>query len=281
METGEMRPADIYQRKEQILPKRFTATEKWRKGFMKGLSTVHKLLWLYVLDECDHAGIWDVELEVASIRIGEDVANAKVSDFNGKVIEIDEGRKWFVLDFITFQYGRLNDKVNAHKSAIDRLSSQLPEDQLQQFINPSQGVKDKDKVKVKDKDKDKGKGGLGAEDLRLRNDIEEILDLFETKVKSRSIDKSGSLKVKRKTLGTVMESGVTKETLLEAVGNYATACHADDPKFRKGAQSFFGPKFQAWRDYVGSSWRGSEGNSGLSPTERLARDTAGKFDHLD
>jgi len=133
------------------MAKRFSATDKWRKQFIKGLPTVHKLLWLYMLDECDHAGIWDVELDVASLRIGEDVNNISAGDFDGKIIEIDSGKKWFIKSFISFQYGTLNDKVNAQKSALDRLKQFLTIKDIQPFINCSSTVKDKDKDKDKDK----------------------------------------------------------------------------------------------------------------------------------
>ena len=52
------------------MAKRFTDTDKWKKGFIKNLPAKYKLLWLYILDDCNHAGIWDTDFEVASIRIG-------------------------------------------------------------------------------------------------------------------------------------------------------------------------------------------------------------------
>ena len=38
------------------MAKRFTDNEKWKNQFFKGLSTVNKLFFLYILDDCDHAG---------------------------------------------------------------------------------------------------------------------------------------------------------------------------------------------------------------------------------
>lgn len=55
------------------MAKRFTDSGKWKKQFIKGLSPKMKLLWFYILDDCDHAGIWEVDLEVASLRIGENI----------------------------------------------------------------------------------------------------------------------------------------------------------------------------------------------------------------
>lgn len=134
------------------MPKRFTDTEKWKKPFIKSLQTVYKLFWVYLLDECDHAGIWHVEPEIASIRIGEkiDINEAK-KQFEKKIVEFDEGSKWFIPDFISFQYGILNPEVKAHTSVI----SLLRKYNLEPFVNCLQTVKDKDKEQDKDMVKEK------------------------------------------------------------------------------------------------------------------------------
>lgn len=137
------------------MAKRFTDTEKWKKQFIKSLSTIHKLFFFYLLDDCDHAGIWHVEPEIAAIRIGENVDIAEVKGFLGKhIIEFDNGEKWFIPYFVEFQYGELKDNVNAHKSVKDRLTKYKLLKTYQQFINPSSRVKDKDKDKDMDMDED-------------------------------------------------------------------------------------------------------------------------------
>ena len=35
------------------MAKRFTDTDKWKKGFIKRLPAKYKLLWLYILDDCN------------------------------------------------------------------------------------------------------------------------------------------------------------------------------------------------------------------------------------
>ena len=101
------------------MPKRFTDTEKWKKGFIRSLPTKYKLLWLYILDDCNHAGLWDFDLEVAEIRIGAKINTKEAIKYYSKNIKIfDNGNKWFIPKFIEFQYGQLNENVNAHKSVI-------------------------------------------------------------------------------------------------------------------------------------------------------------------
>jgi hypothetical protein len=133
-----------------------TDTDKWKKRFVRELSPQHKLLWFYILDDCNHAGIWDVDLEVASIRVGFDLSHDNLpSSFGEKVISFDNGDKWFIPEFIDFQYGELNPNSNVHKSVIALLDKY----NLEGYLKGSQGVqstlnnkdKDKDIVKVKAK----------------------------------------------------------------------------------------------------------------------------------
>ena len=104
------------------MAKRFTDTDKWKKPFIRGLQGAYKLLWLYILDDCDHAGIWQVDFEVAQIRIGEKVNEDDAIKFFGDRIEVfHDGAKWFIPDFIEFQYGNLSEKNRMHLSVITLL----------------------------------------------------------------------------------------------------------------------------------------------------------------
>jgi len=105
------------------MAKRFTDTNKWKKDFIRGLQGAYKLLWMYILDECDHAGIWHVEIDIAKIRIGEDINEKEaIKQFEDKIIVVDNGKKWFIQDFIDFQYGELNPENRVHKSIIGLLN---------------------------------------------------------------------------------------------------------------------------------------------------------------
>lgn len=140
------------------MAKRFTDNEKWKKRYFKGLSTVNKLFFLYVLDECDNAGIWNVEIDIAELRIGEKLDEKSAVKELGKHLHIfDDGGKWFLPSFIDFQYGELNPSVNAHKSVIGKLKKYKLDKKYEQFINCSRRDQDKDKDKDMDKDMDKDK----------------------------------------------------------------------------------------------------------------------------
>jgi len=133
------------------MAKRLTDADKWKKPFIRGLKGPYKLLWFYILDDCNHAGIWQVDLEVAALRVGEQIDRETAEDlFKENIIIFDNGEKWFIPDFIEFQYGTLNPLNRVHKSVIDLLEKY----QIKDLTRPLQRAKDKDKDKVKDKEKD-------------------------------------------------------------------------------------------------------------------------------
>jgi hypothetical protein len=145
------------------MAKRFTDTNKWNKPFIRGLQAPYKLLWLYILDECDHAGIWQVDIEVARIKIGlEFTPMEALKYFDNNILPISNGEKWFIKDFIEFQYGELNESNRAHASVIkilkhnkiDHIKLIQMEGAYKGHTSPLQGATYMDKDKDKDKDKD-------------------------------------------------------------------------------------------------------------------------------
>ncbi len=130
------------------MAKRFTDTEKFKKRWIKDLSMEYKLFWVYLLDHCNHAGIWDVEMDIANVRLGTDLKEEEtLKAFSGKIISLDNGNKWFIPKFVTFQYSELNENVKAHKSVIDILKSLSV---YKQFVKSSGTVLDMDKDKDMD-----------------------------------------------------------------------------------------------------------------------------------
>jgi len=138
------------------MAKRMTDTNKWRKPFIRALPTPYKLFWFYILDDCDHAGIWIVDMEVAQIRIGEAItAETALETFKGKVTVFDNGERWFMPDFVEFQYGQLNESNRAHNSVINTLLKYKLLNKNKALTRPLQGAKEKEKVKEKDKEKER------------------------------------------------------------------------------------------------------------------------------
>ena len=164
------------------MAKRFTDTEKWKKPFIRGLQGAYKLLWLYICDDCDHAGIWQVDIDVAQIRIGEKIdINEAIKIFDEKIIIFDKGNKWFIPSFIEFQYpSGLNPDNRAHNSIIILLEKyKLLDKQNKPLTRPLQGCKDMDMDMDMVKDKDKVKEQKNIEISFLGNEIIEYWDLWK------------------------------------------------------------------------------------------------------
>jgi len=144
------------------MAKRFTDTDKWKKKFIRGLNSPYKLLWFYILDDCDHAGIWHVDIDVAKIKIGAVIdEKIAVQKFAGKILPFDNNEKWFIPDFIHFQYGELRENNRAHLSVINLLNkyelTKYLEGASMGLVSPLEGGKDKEQDKDMVKDKVKGK----------------------------------------------------------------------------------------------------------------------------
>jgi hypothetical protein len=46
------------------MAKRFSDSEKWEDPFFTNLTNEYKLAWIYLLDKCDHAGFYKVNLKI-------------------------------------------------------------------------------------------------------------------------------------------------------------------------------------------------------------------------
>jgi|3_EtaG_2_1085321.scaffolds.fasta_scaffold67137_2 hypothetical protein len=151
------------------MAKRFTDSGKWSKAWFMELSSDHKLLWIYMLDSCDHAGIFEVNWPLTSFMTGLQLTSIP-EPFNKQVLRIDK-KRYFIRDFVEFQYGPLNEKVAVHRSVISILKkNSINISTLKQPLNKGySGVKDKDKDmdKVKDKEKDRS---LKSITLELRQE---------------------------------------------------------------------------------------------------------------
>jgi uncharacterized phage protein (TIGR02220 family) len=101
------------------MAKRLTATEKWNDPWFCELKPTDKLFWIYLIDNCNHAGIWQVNWPLAHFHLGEFIFNE--NPFNGRIVKLSE-EKWFIPKFVEFQYGTLRDNNPAHISVIRLLT---------------------------------------------------------------------------------------------------------------------------------------------------------------
>lgn len=103
--------------------KRFTETQKWMDPWFMNLPPKWKLLWLYLLDNCDNAGVYDPNMALASVQIGEPITAEEVTEILGKRIRVLVTGKWFIEKFISYQYGTLSEECRPHKKVIELMES--------------------------------------------------------------------------------------------------------------------------------------------------------------
>lgn len=93
------------------MSKRFTETEKWKKAWFRALEPKYKLLWFYLLDNCDQHGIWLIDMELASFQIGINFCEKDLDAFGGRIEVIAD--KVIIDSFLAYQYG---NKSKNHKT---------------------------------------------------------------------------------------------------------------------------------------------------------------------
>ncbi len=145
------------------MAKRFTNSEKWNNPWFMALPIEAKLFWMYLLDACDHAGIWKVNMLLAHFLTGTNLDQEKVLEiFKGKIEDVGKGY-WYIPKFIDYQYGELNPKNPAHNSAL-KILDKFGKAPCKPLDRPLKGSKDKDKDKDKDTDKVSEEAELGYQE---------------------------------------------------------------------------------------------------------------------
>lgn len=160
------------------MAKRFIETGMFEKPLVSSLEGPYKLLFLYYITKCDHAGILDIHaLKFASFVLGHDYSREEFEkQMKGELVVI--GEKWFMPSFVEFQYGVLNESNRAHKSVMDLLHKNGIDHQSltpnKGLLRSLEGCKDKDKDKDLDKDKDKKKAKIPT--------VEEVIEQMQIKL---------------------------------------------------------------------------------------------------
>jgi len=146
------------------MAKRYLETTFFKSPFVRGLKAPLKGLYMYIICDCDGAGIWIADFDVASIYMGQKITEHEfIENFvnTGKCIDLKDG-KYFFPDFIEHQYpSGLSETNPAHKNFIIELKKySLIDEKLKVLERPLQDplegsnvyVKVMEKVRVKVKD---------------------------------------------------------------------------------------------------------------------------------
>lgn len=218
------------------MAKRFTEATKWADPWFRALPIESKCLWLWLLDNCDCAGIIEPDMGLATFQIGATQGLQSPLQALGDRVQ-SYGSKLFIPKFIRYQYGaELSMSNSAHRGVISRLemakipcpvmivdnTSKAPAKGLQRGY---QAPQDKDKDKDTDKDMDKVKN---TQTIKTREAIE-IYRLYPKKV-----GKDAALKAIVKAL-----AKIDAPSLAEAVTAFALAKKGSDPQYIPNPATWF------------------------------------------
>lgn len=158
------------------MAKRFGDTEIWKKQrWFRKLIPEYKLAFCYIKDQCDHAGIWNIDCADLIDDLGIDkfdvsefssMCNVEfdkitgVKDYRERVRILDKGYLW-VTGFIQFQYKGKNGLVSIDaapvRTALQILSGlNLLDEGLRKGYISLNEVLPEGYLTPKDKEKDKG-----------------------------------------------------------------------------------------------------------------------------
>lgn len=165
--------------------KRYTDSEKWKDPFFENLSNDFKLIWLYLLDDCDNAGIWGKSIRRLNFHCNTDVTEEDILKVFGDRIYPISDKDWLLQRFLEFQYGD-NWKTSTNKAVIsaknklsikgidiESIPYRYSNDTLSiPYQYPIDTSKDKDKDKVKDKDTVKVKDTVQDKSKDLSKELE-------------------------------------------------------------------------------------------------------------
>ena len=105
------------------MAQRFTDSNKWLDNWFSNLSNDYKIVWLYLLDTCDNAGIFQINIRLLNFNCSTNITEDELLEtFKSRITKFDTD-KCIINKFCIFQYGPdfLNSKNKAVLSAIKKL----------------------------------------------------------------------------------------------------------------------------------------------------------------
>ena len=186
------------------MAKRFIDTEIFNDEWFMNLSTSAKLLWIYFITNCNHAGILEVNKKLIEFQTGLKSYDTVSKELSKSYLTVKE-TKIFIPKFLKFQYPDFpKSKVRQQEGAIKILKEYgLWDDNLNSLITVN---KDLSKSYVSDSVNGNDKGGMGE---NLKEPIE-ILTPFQKYIKEK-LPNVASLKKQ-----------ITKEQVKELVSKFKT-----------------------------------------------------------
>lgn len=95
------------------MAKRLTDTTKWNNPSFRKLPSKYKILYLYMLDNCDCAGVMHLDIELISFVLSEQFSLDEIRSFFQERIKFVAEDKVVIKNFIGFQNGDITDSKSS------------------------------------------------------------------------------------------------------------------------------------------------------------------------
>lgn len=214
------------------MAKRYIESKIWHKEWFRSLSPDKKCIWIYLITQCDHAGIIDFSVPSFNFHINsvrQKTYNDLYSDlqvFGDRLVIYEDGTKIWVKTFIDFQYGgleKLQMNVRPQKAVIERLHQQ--------------GLIDKNSFQYTEK----------AETTHIKP--EEVLSSYQTELEKDFPDKNVKLEIQTM-VDWLKANGKTKKNYRAFARNWLRSSFNNTPKSTKYKLSDFKTTVDG-RSYIG------------------------------
>ena len=101
------------------MAKRFIDTKIFDDSWFMELSLESKLLWIYLITKCNHAGIIEYNKKLWEFHTGLNSLETVIKELTNRLVSVNDSKYYFIPKFITYQYPNFpNSKVRAQDSAI-------------------------------------------------------------------------------------------------------------------------------------------------------------------
>lgn len=102
------------------MAKRLTDTKKWGDDWYLSLSNDYRIIWQWLLDNCDHAGFCKRSMTLLNLMCRTSVSEEDMlREMSGRVCTLNDN--WFIPKFLKFQYTTLYSQKPAILSVVKLL----------------------------------------------------------------------------------------------------------------------------------------------------------------
>lgn len=139
------------------MAKRLTDTEKWNDDWYISLCNDYRIIWQWLLDNCNHAGICKRSMKLLNMMCNTDITESElIKKMDGRVLSVKND--WFIPKFLLFQYDTLTNNRPVVVSVVKELEKNdliklIPESLYNDLLIIKEKRKDKDISIVKQNDK--------------------------------------------------------------------------------------------------------------------------------